>query len=98
MLDCCGDGIVNPGSCELNEKCEEVGLEGECCPVSEKNFGYLDCCSTVPSSCQLGNEDCTITSVEEYLAFRSSAPSRPSIAMMVAGTAVMMVVAVLSLV
>ena len=63
-LDCC-EGVVKEVTCELNEKCNALGLQGGCCPTSN-GFGYLDCCDSVPAEdCKDGN--CNITSSVKYL-------------------------------
>ena len=76
-LDCC-EGVVKEVTCELNEKCNALGLQGGCCPTSN-GFGYLDCCSPLPEECLAGGAaSCNVTSATSYLEFGQSTAESPA--------------------
>ena len=75
FLDCC-DGVTQETTCERNDKCNQLGLKGACCPTPDE-FGFLDCCDAFPAACI--DDNCTISSTTEYLEFLAGESSVRSV-------------------
>jgi len=83
-------------TCQENPKCASEDLEGACCPT-RGDWGYLDCCETLPAACAEDSmsDECTITTVATYKeAIASGAAGTRSITMLMGAA---LVLAVLSL-